>query len=397
MGRASNKLLAAATLAPQRRAVAQNPAPILEEMVVETPSIRTDMIRPQGPTDAMRRGNIIIPRTQQEIEATIARWRRAGAQPIAHDLECAASPTVPNGTGLHPHLGTIRLAQFAVKDRGDGVPEALVIDCWRLDPSEAVKLLAEPEWPTIIHFAQMETRWIGYKYGVRIENLIDTHLGSKLIYERHGFTAQPIQEDIERLRLDEERELKAIEEGKKLPKRRGPRFALGVVCQRELGLTLDKTQQNSYWDAVKLTDAQEKYAGEDVLSLLDLYDRFEPLWEDEDREALAKAARDLNDKTAGISEEEALRRLREENDETAAPYTPGNKGSEVERAVTMISSCQTKTELDKARHALPYMRLHFSDQPAIQEALRKKRRQLKRNKTVIKPSKVQVASWRQPF
>lgn len=83
----------------------------------------------------MDRGRKIIARSNRHIAGVIARWRAVGAQPLACDLECAASATVINGSGLHPHLGTIRLAQFAVADGGRGAAEALVIDCWRRDPS----------------------------------------------------------------------------------------------------------------------------------------------------------------------------------------------------------------------------------------------------------------------
>ena len=158
----------------------------------------------------------------------------------------------------------------------NGVPEALVVDCWRFNPAKALKLLADPEYRTIIHFAQMETRWVGYDYGVRIENLADTCTASKLIYKRHGFIGEPLAEDLERIGADEKSAQRALDEGRDLPAAKGIRHALGIVAQRELGLELDKEQQNSWWDAARLTPAQQKYAGEDVLSLLDLWERSNP-------------------------------------------------------------------------------------------------------------------------
>jgi hypothetical protein len=379
----------------------------------------------------METGVITYARTQAEIDEVMARWKKVGPQAVAHDLECAASPTVPNGTGLHPHLGTIRLAQFGVRDGGNGHPEALVIDCWQLDPSKAMALLADPNYPTIIHFAQMETRWVGYNYGIRIENLIDTCHASKLSYKRHGFTGQPLEEDLLRIGFDEERAQAALAradeeaEALKLPSAREIRHALGVVAKRELDIDLDKSQQNSYWDAVKLSREQKKYAGEDVLVLLDLWEREQQFLTDEDRIEMAEAAQKLNDKSVGISPEIARTRnltaLRaagyseaevtqdgeikhsflvalRERDALTLPVPPADRGCESARARRMIAACRNQRELDKLVAALPFMRIHFSNRKSLKNAVRARSRQFKDNSKKDKyPARVQVAGWRQPF
>ena len=384
-----------------------------------------------GPATHTQQGRIIIPRSQAEVDETIARWRSLGAQPVAHDLECAASPTVPNGTGLHPHLGTIRLAQFGVADGGEGRAEALVVDTWRYDPAAALELLADEDWPTVIHFAQMETRWVGYRYGIRIENLWDTRHASKLIYDRYGFIAQPLEEDLQRLAQQQAKVVEWVrgfeddaatyyaESGdletavgvirltyrKSPPADRGIRHALGVVALRELGIELDKTQQNSNWDAVRLTGEQLKYAGEDVLSLLDLWARFEPMLLPEDREEMARAARKLNDKAVGLSEQEAAERnyldsigeLDPPLDENARRIEPDPKGCESARALRMIGACRTSAELDKLVKALPYMRIHFTNRERVQAALVDRHAELAAGLPAPRPVKVRVAEWEQPF
>jgi len=367
-------------------------------------TLRTDNVMPHGPNEALKTGKIIIPRSQREVDEVIARWRSYGPQPIAHDLECAASPTVPNGTGLHPHLGTIRLAQFGIRHAEGGRPEALVIDCWRYQPGALLDILSDKDWLTIIHFAQMETRWMGYGYGVRIENLIDTRQAAKLIYDRLGFTGEPLPEDLERLGLGPQ----PLPEGTKL---RGPRFALGMVGQRELGVDLDKEQQNSYWDAINLTREQLRYAGEDALVLLDLYERFKPLLTEEDHEELRQSAERLNDKSAGITATEARRRNAELRalvdgmpgaEEALArygikPYTPEGKNCESERALRMIAACRNKKELEKMRKALPYMRIHFTNRDKVMKAIEARQSQIRRGTRKPNPVKAKVVGWKQPF
>jgi hypothetical protein len=397
--------------APARRggrrgavAVVEAPEPIRGEL-------RTENIMPQGPTTAMETGRIIVPRSQREIDEIIERWRSYGPQPIAHDLECAPSPTVPNGTGLHPHLGTIRLAQFGIRDSEGGVPEAMVIDCWRHSPAGLVSLLADPDWETIIHFAQMESRWLGYEYGIRIENLFDTRLASKLAYDRLGFTSEPLPEDLQRLGHGD----KPLPEG---ITPRGPRFALGMVGERELGVALDKEEhQFSYWDAVRLNKGQLKYAGEDVLVLLDLHERLAPLLTADDLEEMRFATDALNDRSVGVTAKEARKRnlalakkavrlwgsaSTEEAEEYLKEHrvvecAPNDKNCESERVLRMVAACRTKRELDKVRASLPHMRIHFTNRQKVIDAIEARRSQIKRGTRKPVEVKATVPPWEKPF
>lgn len=321
-------------------------------------------------TDAIDNGRIIIARTQRDVDATVRRWLKQGVQPIAHDLECAAADTAPNGTGLHAHLGYVRLAQFAVFDGGDGVPEALVVDVWKHNPSKLYALLADPAWPTIIHFAQMEQRFHGWTLGLAIENLIDTCHADKLVY--------PYElDEFGEVMFDEEtgREIKA-------------KHNLAVCCQRNIGYEMDKTQQNSSWDAVKLTWEQLHYAGLDVLSLLDLYRFYVPqltdsMWAEMDAKTAERIAKTCAPAPSADLDPDVLTQ--------PTPY------DECERVIRMIRAARSKTELAAVEAAMPHMRIHFHNRGRVKRSLARAKGRLTRGKRPDMPVKVQIAGWRRPF
>lgn len=294
-------------------------------------------------TENLDNGRIIVVESNQDLKEALRRWKALGPQTIALDLECAASPTVPNGSGLHPHLGTIRLMQLAVTDGGDGNPEALVIDARKIDMREAMKIVEDPSWPTLVHYAQMETRWLGYTQGSEIGGLIDTCRASQLI--------------------DDEAES----------------HSLGNVVKRQLGTELSKEQQNSYWDAVELSEEQLEYAGKDVLSLLDVWKQMEDRLSGDDLKDLKDHADTLNEKSLRVSES-------------------GPKGCESDRALNMVRACRSESELDRlVEQGLPHMRLHHSNQDRLGRAVRRARKRLADGAGPKRPVKVKVASWRQPF
>lgn len=285
-------------------------------------------------------GKIKIINSTDDLKDILKEWKRLGPQPIALDLECAASPTVPNGSGLHPHLGTIRLMQLAIADNGSGEAEALVINARQVDMREAMKLIEDPEWPTLVHYAQMETRWLGYTYGKEIGGLIDTCRASQLI--------------------------DADADG----------HNLGAVVSRQLDTELSKEQQNSYWDAVELSEEQLEYAGKDVLALLDVWKQMEGRLSKEDKKDLRGFAKKLNQKAVSLEA----------------------KGCESARAIEMIRASRSIAELEKLENqGLAHMRIHHSNNDKVKRALKRAKRRIEEGDAPRRPVKVKVASWRQPF
>jgi hypothetical protein len=94
----------------------------------------------------------------------------------------------------------------------------------------------------IIHNASFEEQMLGARH-IRIHNIFDTLDASRKKYRKGG-----------------------VEGGHKL----------GEVCERELGIYLDKALQTSDWTQRPLTEAQLKYAALDAEVLIDLYDIFHP-------------------------------------------------------------------------------------------------------------------------
>lgn len=321
----------------------------------------------------MDTGRKIVARSNRHIAQVVARWHNAGAQPIACDLECAASPTVLNGSGLHPHLGTIRLAQFAVGDGSRGVAEALVIDCWKQDPTPALALLVDPDWPTLIHFARMECAWFGWCHGLVINNLIDTCELARRIYttEHDDGTWEPVlDEDFERERL-----------GKK------PRASLGILYERVFGDLLDKSNQNSYWDAKRLTREQLTYAAYDVLALLDLWPVLRARISHADlADVLAKSA-ELSKRSVLVPEDHMVK---------GAELDRVVRGSEVERALRMAHAARSPSELVKVERCLPYLRLHYTARPLIVTECNRARRRLAHNGPPKRPAELHAAPWQTP-
>ena len=327
-----------------------------------------------APSPAIAQGRRIFARSNRHVDAVVARWRSLGCQPVACDLECAASPTVVNGSGLHPHLGTIRLAQFAVADGGRGTAEALVIDCWKQDPAPARSLLGDQTWPTLIHYARMECSWLGWRYGLVINNLIDTCAVARTVYarERKRGEWKPVLDE------DFERELG----GKR------PSASLGAVYKRVFGDDLDKSNQNSFWYAKRLTHEQLTYAADDVLALLDLWPVLRAqITDDYLAEVMAKSAR-LARRSVHVSKDHVVKGTR---------VAQVVVGCEVERALRMVAAACSEKELGLVERCLPYLRLHYTARPVIAAACSRARRRLACGERPRRPEKCRPARWRTPF
>ncbi len=118
-----------------------------------------------------------------------------------------------------------------------------------LDP--LADLLADRQVTKVIHNAGFERSVLG-RHGIALENVVDT---VELSRRRHGRDAPG-------------------------------GHSLKAVCQRELGLEVDKFEQVSDWSRRPLSESQIAYAALDAEVLLRLYDRMRPVPRSPDDSAL---------------------------------------------------------------------------------------------------------------
>jgi ribonuclease D len=117
-----------------------------------------------------------------------------------------------------------------------------VVDALEIvDFAPLARLLGDGDIVKIIHNASFEKQILS-RHGITIANIADTLALSRA---RHGMDA---------------------EGGHKL----------ATVCQRELGIDLDKSEQTSDWARRPLTRRQLAYAALDVEVLFGLWDRLQP-------------------------------------------------------------------------------------------------------------------------
>ncbi len=125
-----------------------------------------------------------------------------------------------------------------------GVPgQTWIVDALALDDLDPLKRVMENDAvEVVIHNALFEEQMLG-KHGIRITRIFDTLPASR---KKHGRN-----------------------------KVRGS-HKLGDVCERELGIYLDKSKQTSDWTRRPLDPTQLAYAAIDAEVLLDLYHVFKP-------------------------------------------------------------------------------------------------------------------------
>ncbi len=159
-----------------------------------------------------------------EAEAVCARLQREAR--IGLDVETTLDEprtlcTVQLGTADHTYL----LDALALKD---------------LSPLK--RLMEDDRVEKIIHNAFFEEQMLGQNH-IRIHNIMDTLIASRKKHKKSG-----------------------IDGGHKL----------GEVCERELGIHMDKALQTSDWTERPLSAAQLDYAAADAEVLVRLYDVFQP-------------------------------------------------------------------------------------------------------------------------
>jgi ATP-dependent Lhr-like helicase len=135
-------------------------------------------------------------------------------------------------TTIHTHV--LCLVQIASSR------ETYLLDALELSNLEPLTtLLADPAIVKVIHNASFERSVLG-QHGLTIEGVVDT------------------------LHVSRQRRGRKIDGG----------HSLKAVCERELGIALDKTEQVSDWSQRPLSERQVAYAALDAEVLLQLYERF---------------------------------------------------------------------------------------------------------------------------
>jgi DNA polymerase I-like protein with 3'-5' exonuclease and polymerase domains len=138
-------------------------------------------------------------------------------------------------TGLDPRNSEIRLVSVNAGGK------IYLLDAFKRDVRPVVEALAASSRvgaPVVAHNAAFEWGFVYEKFGVRLENLVDTYLLARLA--ACGDMAVACD--------------------------------LASVVERELGIRLDKEPQTSDWAADELTREQLRYAAMDVKVLPDLYE-----------------------------------------------------------------------------------------------------------------------------
>lgn len=132
-------------------------------------------------------------------------------------------------TALEPRHGEIRLIQLS-----DGEDKNYIIDCFKLDNKEALKLLvpffSNKNHRFVSHNSKFETKWFQEKFGVEFGRSFDTFLAAKL------------------LDMDSDSKLNEV---------------LAKYC----GIEMSKEEQSSDWSADILSESQLAYAIKDAYHL----------------------------------------------------------------------------------------------------------------------------------
>lgn len=168
------------------------------------------------------------------------------------DLELPGDLAIDTETmGLKPYRDRLCVVQIS---NGDG--DAHLVHFSKDSTYQAPnlkKLLSNPESKKIFHYARFDIAIIKYYLGLDLENIYCTKIASKLCRtytEFHG---------------------------------------LKELCNELLGVSLSKAQQSSNWGAKQLSNAQIKYAAQDVLYLHQLKDILSEMLDSAGRTHLAES------------------------------------------------------------------------------------------------------------
>ena len=152
--------------------------------------------------------------------------------------------------GLKPARDKLCLVQIST---GDGNASLVQVDRVTYQAPRLKAVLADASVTKIFHFARFDVAVLKHYLGVDVNNIYCTKIASRLVRtytDSHG---------------------------------------LKDLVRELLGIDLDKLQQSSDWGAHMLSEAQKKYAAQDVLYLHELKARLDQMLEREGRMEIAKA------------------------------------------------------------------------------------------------------------
>jgi ribonuclease D len=152
--------------------------------------------------------------------------------------------------GLDPRRDRLCVVQVSA---GDGTAHLVKLARGVTEAPRLAAQLADPARLKLFHYARFDVAVLQHRLGIVARPLFCTKIASRLARtytDRHG---------------------------------------LKDLCRELLGIDLSKTEQSSDWGADSLSEAQQRYAAQDVLHLHALKERLQAMLEREERLALAEA------------------------------------------------------------------------------------------------------------
>lgn len=156
--------------------------------------------------------------------------------------------------GLDPRRDRLCVVQLSA---GDGTAHLVRLDQGVDRAPRLAAQLADPARLKLFHYARFDVAVLRHRLDIQATPLFCTKVASRLVRtytDRHG---------------------------------------LKDLCRELLGIDLSKTEQSSDWGATILSEAQQRYAAQDVLHLHALKARLAAMLEREGRLALAQACFDF--------------------------------------------------------------------------------------------------------
>ncbi len=156
--------------------------------------------------------------------------------------------------GLDPRRDRLCVVQLSA---GDGTAHLVQLDQGVTQAPRLASQLGDPTRLKLFHYARFDVAVLEQRLGIRATPLFCTKIASRLVRtytDRHG---------------------------------------LKDLCRELLAIDLVKTEQSSDWGADQLSDAQQRYAAQDVLHLHALRQRLQAMLEREGRLDLAQSCFDF--------------------------------------------------------------------------------------------------------